>query len=126
MHKKRGMINVNKIRATTIVDCSCMVAVVVLGILGFPSDTFAAIVTEQITFAVNDDYAKTNPDWKNGAQDMIDAANQILSLNTNKRYAIASFKTFLVRDWNHLTGESAFFFPNTTSPQLPSATPPGT
>src|SRR3989338_6559016 len=58
-----------------------------------PAIVRAETVTEQIVYAVNEEYAQENPDWESSADEVIAFANSILALNTNKRYEIREYKT---------------------------------
>jgi len=69
-------------------------------------------VTEKIVYAVNEDYAAYNPNWRTAAQDEIDYTNQVLAQNTDKRYSIAAFKTFDVKDWNQLGTNPEYVYDN--------------
>ncbi len=71
-----------------------------------------AVVTEKIIYAVNDDYVQLNPQWKTGAQDIVDYVNGVLAKNTNKRYEIKEFRTFDIAKWNQLAGDASYHYDN--------------
>lgn len=77
--------------------------------LCFSSDVSAAIVTEPITFAVNDDYAQQHPDWKDRATEIITDVNKIFSKTTDLRYEIVSFKTYPIKDYPGILQKNDYY-----------------
>lgn len=49
---------------------------------------------EEITFAINEDYAQIASDWKEHAQEIIDFVNQSFAKKTHIQYHVAQFKTY--------------------------------
>lgn len=70
------------------------------------------IITEQITYAVNEDYVQGNPNWQAGALEVIEHVNSVLALNTNKRYEIVQFKTYNLTDYNSLGSDPEYHHDN--------------
>lgn len=59
-----------------------------------PQIVKAQTVTENIIFAINQDYAQQNSDWQSKAQEIIDYVNEIFAKTTDIKYQIAAFKTY--------------------------------
>jgi len=65
-------------------------------------------LTENITFAVNKEYADSHPEWQERAGELIDYINNVLSQNTGKRYKISKFLTYPTSKYPSLSDDGDY------------------
>ena len=68
------------------------------------NDIETGVQYEYITFAINEDYAQSHPDWEQRAQEIMDFVNTAFEEDTGIQYQIAQFKTYSL-DYQQTIGQ---------------------
>lgn len=71
------------------------------------------IHTDDIVFAVNEDFPSRDPDWRTHADEVIQKLNEIFGRNTNKRFKIVKYITYpLNTSSDSLSRDTSYYLPH--------------